>query len=254
MANIPLSCSTSCVSAYNRAEAMAAIARAGFKFVEAYSAETESRLHPDVVFADQVAEDLNKYGLKLSGLNLTDITVGCNLTGIKMEMEYAQSLGIKSVNVKGGLRSDREMNALINSLQVLAKFGQTLGIGVNVRNCHGNRVDTLEDLQTIFDSVDSPNLGLALDVGQLHSSKIDPAQAIDRFFDKIRVVYIRDQVGARVVPFGKGEIDSRHIIAKLLAKGYSGPIVADPAVHHKDVEDHIAEAHVYLRNILSPSP
>lgn len=251
MAKIALSCSTSCISAYNRAQAMDTIAKAGFKFIEAYSSQTESRLHPDVVLADQVVEDLNKYGLKPSGLNVTDISVGCNLTGIKMEIEYAQSLGINSINVKGGFRTEREMNALVNSLKVLAKFAQTLGVAVNVRNYHGNRVETLEDLQTIFDQVDHPNLGLALDVGQFHSSRIDPGEAIDRFFDKVRVVYIRDQVGARVVPFGKGEIDSSGLITMLLARGYNGPIVAEPDIRHKDVEDHIIEARIYLEKILS---
>ena len=253
MAQIALSCSTSCVPAYNRAEALDAIARAGFGFVDAYSFATESRLHPDIVFADQVVEDLNKYGLELSGLNVSDISVGCDLTGIKMEIEYAESLGIHSVNIKGGHRTDRGMNALVNSLRVLARFGQAHGIAVNVRNCHGNRVETLDDLQTIFDQVGDPNLGLALDVGELHTSKIDPAKTIDRFFNKIRVVYIRDQVGARVVPFGKGEINADNVLTKLLEKGYEGQIVADPDVRHKDVEQHIAEAHVYLQGILSAS-
>ncbi|NQT21796.1 MAG: sugar phosphate isomerase/epimerase [Planctomycetes bacterium] len=253
MANIALSCSTSCIPAYNRAEALDAIARAGFAFVDAYSFETESRLHPDVVFADQVVEDLTKYGLALSGLNVSDISIGCNLTGIKMEIEYAESLGIHSVNVKGGQRTDRALNALINSLRILTEFAKAHGIAVNVRNYHGNRVETLDDLQTIFDQVDHPSLGLALDVGQLHTSKIDPVEAIDRFFEKIRVVYIRDQVGARVVPFGKGEIDTVRVLTRLMEKGYKGPIVADPDVRHKDVEDHIAEAHTFLQGILSAS-
>ncbi len=228
MAKIALSCSTSCIPDHNRAEAMQAIADAGFKFIEGYSFGTESRLHPEVVFADQVTQDLYKYGLELSGLNISDISVGCNLTGIKMEIEYAASLGINSVNLKGGSRTSRDMNALVNSLRVLAQHAQDHGISINVRNCHGNRVETIEDLETVFEQVGHPNLGLALDVGQFHSSKIDPAYVIDHFFAKIRVVYLRDQIGSRAVPFGKGEIDSHALVAKLLSKGYNGPIVTEP--------------------------
>jgi sugar phosphate isomerase/epimerase len=253
MANINVSCSTGCIPTYNRAEAMEAVARAGFNFIEGYAFETESRLHPDVVFPDQVIDDLRKYRLKLSGLNISDITVGCNLTGIKREIEYAASLGIKTVNVKGGLRTERDMKALINSLKILVKVAQAHDIGINVRNHHGNRVDTLEDLEIIFGEVNHHALGLALDVGQLHCSKIDPLEAISRFFDRIRVVYVRDQVGSRVVGFGEGEIDIDGVVVKLLESGYKGLIVAEPYVHKNGVEKYMADAHLYLRKLLSAS-
>jgi len=251
MAKINISCSTGCIPAFNRAEAMQAVARAGFQFIEGYACETESRLHPDIVFPEQVMEDLNRYKLKLSGLNLSDITVGCNLTGIKREIEFASSLGLSHVNAKGGLRTERDMNALINSLKILVKVVQAHGMIINVRNCHGNRVENGEDFGRVFSNIDHPSLGIALDIGQLHSSKIDPGEIIDRFADKIRVVYLRDQVGGRAVDFGKGEVDINGVITKLSSAGFSGLVVVEPHVHKRSVEKYMSEARAYLQNLLS---
>lgn len=251
MANVQVSCSTGCIPTFNRAEAMQAIANGGFQLIEGYAFETESRLHPDVVFPEQVLEDLRKYKLKLSGLNVSDVAVGCNLTGIKREIEFASTLGLPYVNIKGGLRTERDMNALINSLKILVKLAKAHNIDINVRNCHGNRVENSDDFGRIFSKIDHPSLGIALDVGQLHSSKVDPNEVIDRFAPKIRVIYLRDQVGGRVVDFGKGEIDIASIVAKLNAVGFSGLIVAEPHIHKRDIEKDIASAHAFLQALLA---
>ena len=254
MARIALSCSTSCVPRYNRADALRAIADAGFTHLEAYSSETESRLHPDVVFAEQVLEDLARFGLKLSGLNISDITVGCSLTGIKREIQYAASLALDNVTVRGGIRTERDMNALLNSLRILAPFAQAHGITINVRNFRNTRIETFDDFQVVFGRIDHPGLGAVLDIGQFYSSKLNPADAIDLFIARTHMIYTRDQVGGRVVLFGKGEIDNAALLARLIAKGYEGFIVVEPEAGDRGFERHIKEAREYLEGIIQGSP
>ena len=251
MARIALSCSTSCVPTSNRSDAMRAIADAGFKYLEAYSHETEARLHPDIVFADQVLEDLQKYGLRLSGLNISDVTVGCSVTAIKMEIQYAASLGCDNVTIRGGVfRTERDMNALVNVLRVLAPFAQSLGVTINVRNYHNNRIETFDDMQTVLGRINHPCVGLVLDIGQFYSSRISAWEAIDMFMPKTRLIYTRDQIGGRVVHFGKGEIDNVALLTKLAAMNYEGFVVVEPEAHARNFLKYIRDARVYLENVL----
>ncbi|HUU68386.1 MAG TPA: sugar phosphate isomerase/epimerase [Planctomycetota bacterium] len=247
---IALSCSTSCVPHHSRADAMRAIADAGYKYIEAFSYDTESRLHPDIVFPEQVLDDLSRVGLKLSGLNISDISVGSNLTGIKREIAFAASLRLDNVALRGGIRTERDMNALLNSLRILVPFARAHGITINIRNFHNTRVETLDDFQTVFGTISNPGLGVVLDIGQFCSSKIDPAAAIDRFIGKTHLIYTRDQIGGRVVHFGKGEIDNPGLLSRLASRGYEGFIVVEPEVHGRGFERHIKEAREYLERII----
>jgi len=227
---------------------MKTIAEAGFKFVEAYSFETDSRLHPDVVFFDQVLTDLRRFGLKLSGLNISDIIVGCNLTGIKREISYAASLGLASVNIRGGLRTERDMNALVNCMKVLTPYAQTHGISINIRNYHGNRIETLDDVETILASVRQPNVGLALDVAQLRSSHVDPLDAVERFADRMHVIYVREP--ARPAGAAKEHDAAAGLLGKLIEKDYRGFIVIEAETRGKAVVRHLQEARQYLEGVL----
>jgi len=229
---------------------MRAIADAGYKYIEAFSYDTESRLHPDIVFPEQVLDDLSRVGLKLSGLNISDISVGSNLTGIKREIAFAASLRLDNVALRGGIRTERDMNALLNSLRILVPFARAHGITINIRNFHNTRVETLDDFQTVFGTISNPGLGVVLDIGQFCSSKIDPAAAIDRFIGKTHLIYTRDQVGGRVVHFGKGEIDNPGLLSRLASRGYEGFIVVEPEVHGRGFERHIKEAREYLERII----
>ncbi|HUS57396.1 MAG TPA: sugar phosphate isomerase/epimerase [Planctomycetota bacterium] len=246
MAGITLSCSTSCVPDLNRAEALKTISEAGYRYVEAYSGKTESRLSPDVVFAEQVLADLAHYGLTLSALNISDISVGCNLTGIKREIDYAASLGVSSVNIRGGHRTERDMNALVNCLRVLAPFAQVRGITINLRNCHGHRVETLDDYQAVFSSIDLPALGVVIDIGQFCSSKIDPLDAFGRFADRAHIVYTPAQIGRGAA----AGTDTWALIAGLVAKGFEGMIVVEPDERTRNYARHIRQARVQLESIL----
>jgi len=249
MAQILMSCSTLCIPNLNRAQALQTISGAGFKYVEAYGNETESKMHPDVVFADTVIEDLQQYGLKLSGLNISGITVGCDLTGIKHEIEYAASLTLDSVNIKGGQRTDRDLNALVNCLKVLAPFAKAHDITINVRNHHATRVENLDDIEAVFSTAD-PIVGLAVNAGELHTVKVDPVDVIERFSQRIRIVYIRDQINHRIVPLGKGELDIPRIIDTLYARGFKGFIVVEMELKNKKIEKCLAEAREYLEAVL----
>jgi len=249
MAQILISCSTLCIPNLNRAQAPQVISDAGFKHVEAYSTETESKMHPDVVFADTVIEDLQQHGLKLSGLNISAITVGCDLTGIKEEIEYAASLGLDTVNIKGGHRTDRELNALVNCLKVLAPFAKMHNIAINVRNHHATRIENMQDIEAVLSTAD-PTIGLAMNAGEMHTAKVDPVDVIEKFLERIRVVYIRDQANHRIVPLGKGEIDIPRIIDTLYARSFKGFIVVEMELKNKKIEKCIAEARDYLDAIL----
>jgi len=231
----------------NRAQALKAIADAGYCFVEAYCDRTQSRIGPSVVFAEQVLDDLAHFGLALSGLNISDITVGCSLTGLKLEIDYAASLGAKNVNVRGGHRTERDMNALLNCLKVLSPFALSRGVNINIRNSHGNRVETLDDIRAVFSMLNAPALGMALDAGQFWSSKISPLDASALFPERTRSIYTPVQLGRATVGF-----DQAALISGLAGKGFDGFVVVEQEGRAHNLARHLKEMRLFIEGILRP--
>jgi len=114
-----------------------------------------------------------------------------------------------------------------------------------ITNHYKTCVETLKDYEEVLNGINSERIKCLFEVGQFHSAGIKWKDAYDFLKGRIALVHLKDQIGTQSVPFGKGEIDIKDLIFKLLEDGYDGDIVIEMEV--KDREN----VHTYLKDGLN---
>jgi len=206
---------------------------AGFESIELFRTWTESSpVHPDWSVLG-VREHLTERHLALSGLNVRNITgkdangdrsLRDNLSQLDWDIDLARALGLGSANTKGGARTKEARDDLIEGVNALLERHD--GFQLNLGNHHGNRLQDIDDYQSVMPDVPDRAKVLA-DTGHLLSSGVDIMRFAEAFADRIGLVHLRDQRGDVPVPFGQGDLPFRDLIALLRGAGYDGTLVIE---------------------------
>ena len=148
-------------------------------------------------------------------------------------LQAARTLGCSRVKFTGSKRGTQGgLPAVIDCLRELAPAAEEMGILVCVENHANNNLETIADYETLFESIDSPNVGLCLDTGHFDGAGVRIPEVIERFHARINHVDLKDCASFgtyRTVPFGSGITDLHGTIVALKEKGYRGYLVVEQA-------------------------
>ena len=138
-----------------------------------------------------------------------------------------RALGIKTLNTKGGARTDEALADLIEGVNTL--LDNIPDIALNLGNHKGNRLQGLADYQAVMPEL--PELPerarVLLDTGPLLSVGEPIMPFAEALAGRIGLVHLRDQQGEKPVPFGEGELPFAELSELLADSGYDGPLVVE---------------------------
>jgi len=149
-------------------------------------------------------------------------------------MQHARQLGCQIVKFTGSKRGTKGgLKSIIQVCKELAPAAEEMGVLVTLENHTGNNLETIEDYDTIFAAIDSPNIGLCLDTGHFEGSGIRLSEVVERFHSRTLHVDLKDceafGKGHKSVPFGKGTTDFDTFLTQLMESGYQGYLVVEQA-------------------------
>jgi sugar phosphate isomerase/epimerase len=208
--------------------------QAGFGRIELFRTWTESSpVHSDWS-VPMVRDHLDGAGMTLTGLNIRNITgrkadsdernQGYNLRQVTWDTHLARALRLKTVNTKGGARTDEAMEDLIAGVNTLLE--KVEDVSVNLGNHAGNRLETLADFQAVLPEVDE-RAKVLIDTGHLLTSGEDVMAFAEGVIDRVGLVHLRDQKGDTPVAFGEGDLPLKELISLLKGSGYAGELVIE---------------------------
>ncbi len=112
----------------------------------------------------------------------------------------------------------------------------------------GRALETMDDLTEVLDAVGDNRIRVQHEVGTFHALGTDVVEVVRRFGSRIALVHVKDMIGERSVPLGKGDVDIRGLFSALRANGYGGFYVIEIANEDKENTDrYFAEAAEYLK-------
>ena len=132
-----------------------------------------------------------------------------------------RALGIKTLNTKGGARTDEALADLIEGVNTL--LDNIPDIALNLGNHKGNRLQGLADYQAVMPELPE-RARVLLDTGHLLSVGEPIMPFAEALAGRIGLVHLRDQQGEKPVPFGEGELPFAELFKLLLDNGYDGPL------------------------------
>jgi len=162
---------------------------------------------------------------------------------VKRQIELSARMGIRvGVIHPGGEQpatfegelAERERR--IESFRELADHGADLGFSLAIENMtdgvRNNRSAvgqrrygaTIEELHTLIDAIDRPNVGICLDVGHGQVQGYDMAESVRQCGERLIATHIQDNDGTRDAHLAptRGDIDWKTGIAALREIGYEG--------------------------------
>lgn len=164
--------------------------------------------------------------------------------GHKLRMiDAAVELDCNRIVATGATRGEAGgIDSIIRVLEEITPYAERRGVLVCLENHANNNLETIEDYETIFSTVDSPNVGLCFDTGHFEASGIELNEVADRLHE--RVVHIHVKETARFgeknfVKFGEGVTDNSALLEKMDEYGYRGYVTVELAIEDKSnvIED-----------------
>ncbi|NKB69713.1 MAG: TIM barrel protein [Candidatus Latescibacteria bacterium] len=229
-----LTCSTTVCPELPLKEALAFVRQAGFSRIELFRTHTESTpVHPDLSVR-MVRQYLQEAEIELSGFNIRNLTgrkadsdernPAYNLRQLEWDINLARALGLSTVNLKGGARTDEAMEDLREGLpKLLERFAD---ITFNLGNHLDNRLQGLTDYQTALEGLDE-RVQVLMDTGPLLATGQDIMAFAQALAGRIGLVHLRDQQGGKPVPFGQGDLPFEPLLRLLHEAGYQGYLVIE---------------------------
>lgn len=171
---------------------------------------------------------------------------------IARNFDMAETLGSPLVVHSGGRRQPGGLEATIAGLEALLPLIEGKEIKLALEPHYGSQIMFLDDYDTIFAAIDSPQVGITLDSGHFHSANVDWRLVIDRFADRILNCHVKDHISIQSVAIGAGEIDLRAYIEALHAIDYEGALAVElEVVDFENLIRYGAEAYQYLSKIVA---
>lgn len=239
-------------------EALADAANAGYKFIEVQGGRFAGLVEQGESGVEECQEELGQAGL-------TPVVVyGPGYGGKTMEeaeqsaraitkyVKAAHQLGCRVEVSSDGPRLEGGLERIIRTLELLEpeieKWDMKLGLEPHLNN----RLERIEDYDTIFAVVKNPRIGVCIDTGHFHSAGVDVPRLIDKYPDRIFHVHIKDHLGTESVPFGQGETDNLGCLRALKRIGYQGFLSVELEVRDKaETPAYVRRAREYLEGLIA---
>ena len=233
-------------------------ARAGFTRVELFRDFAESTpVHPELSVRT-ARQHLEKSGAQFTSFNIRNLTgrkadsdernLQYNLRQLEWDINLGRALGVRTINLKGGARTDEALEDLIEGVNQLLE--RVPDVALNLGNHQGNRLENLDDFKAVMPQV-GERARILLDTGHLLSAGADVLQFADAFARRIGLVHLRDQRGEKPVPFGEGNLPLADLLSLLKGSGYDGFLIVElEEVDWADPLDATVAARQYLEELL----
>lgn len=130
---------------------------------------------------------------------------------------FASQIGASVVLFKAA-----SLDLYIQAARPYLDANESLGVNAVLQNHAHSPLATLDDFHTILSGVKDPHLMTLLEVGHFHTVGVSWKQGYDLLGDSIRLVHIKDQIGAKSVRFGTGEIDLPGLFHPMRSVSYTG--------------------------------
>ena len=207
---------------------------AGFTHLELFRAHTQSTPVHEDWSVPMVRDTIAATGLTLAGFNIRDLTgrkadsderdLNYNLRQLEWDIHLGRALGLKEMNTKGGARTDEARDDLIEGVnQLLENIPDLI---LNLGNQKGHRLQNLADYQTIFPQLPD-RARILLDTGHLLTANEPILPFAEALAARIGLVHLRDQQGAKPVPFGQGDLPFEDLLEILNNAEYQGYLVIE---------------------------
>lgn len=158
-------------------------------------------------------------------------------------IDAAVELGCGRIVATGAKRGEGGgIAAVIETLRHIVPYAERRGVLVSLENHASNNLETIEDYETIFAEIDSPNVGVCADTGHFEAASVRLDDVAERLLPKINHIHVKETAAfgeERFVRFGQGVTDNRAFVERMIASGYSGYITVELALPDKSrlIED-----------------
>ena len=149
-------------------------------------------------------------------------------------MDRCQQLGCRRLKFTGARRGTQGgLDSIIAVMKELAPAAEDKGMLILLENHANNVLERIEDYDTIFSKIDSPNVGLCLDTGHFEGVNISLSEVLKKLHSRTLHVDLKDcrkrGAGHDTVVFGKGVTDFDSFLNQLRQHDYSGYLVIEQA-------------------------
>lgn len=269
--------STNAFVKFGLVDAVARIARLGFKGVEIMA--DRPHLYPPDVGEDgfqRLQEALAAGGLKVTNLNsFTLFAVGDTYLPSWIEpdpsrrdmrirhteecLRLARRLGCTNISVPpggplSGVTRGEAARLFYEGIGRVAPLAEALNVRLLVEPEPGLMIETTRQFQEFMRGVRSPAVGVNFDIGHFFCAGEDPAQAFETLFEWVGHVHLEDIAATRVhrhlIP-GRGAIRFADVLMRMRRLGYAGDISLELYPYVDTPEEAGRESLAYLKPLFA---
>ncbi|GLI36325.1 sugar phosphate isomerase/epimerase family protein [Desulforhabdus amnigena] len=172
-------------------------------------------------------------------------------------IDMASFLGSPCVSVTSGrmvpgVLPEKSLDFLRQSLKEVAEYAHDHGIRIGIEYEPGLLVECYEELASLLDGLDLPNLGANLDLGHSHLLREDPQKVIGGLGQRIFHIHIediKDRKHYHLIP-GRGDLDFGSLFETLGRHHYEGFITVELYTYPHQPEAAAKSALSYLRSLV----
>ena len=269
--------STNAFVKFGLVDAVARIARLGFKGVEIMA--DRPHLYPPDVEEDEflrLQQALTAGGLKVTNLNsFTLFAVGDTYLpswiepeprrrGIRIRhtqecLRLARRLGCTNISVPPGgpladvTRAEAE-RLFYEGIEQVAPLAEELNVRLLVEPEPGLMIETTRQFQAFMRGVRSPAVGVNFDIGHFFCAGEDPQEAFETLFQWVGHVHLEDIASTRVhrhLIAGQGAIRFADVLKRMRRLGYTGDVSLELYPYVDTPEEAGRESLAFLKPIFA---
>lgn len=217
-----VSCTAYGESVQAMAESLRAASDAGFAAVDLVVEQDLDK--------GELARAVRESAIQVSGLRLCG-AVGVDRAADEVRLNWAaelcRELDLSSVVVVAGPRKGQSVAAFVDGLEELLAIADGTGIGIEVMNREGSRIEQLDDLREMHIRLMHPRLRLAMHTGEFHRASVNPCDLVREWGHRLGRVYLEDVVGRQTVGLGAGEVNIPAVVGACRQAGLDAWLVVD---------------------------
>jgi L-ribulose-5-phosphate 3-epimerase len=225
----PLAGHTNTYHTYGLEEALAGIAKAGYKNVE-LSAVPGWTEHVPLNGKDELRRMLDGYGLKAVSLSAhSDLTTGEGLEHGVKAVRWAADFGIPIVNtaIGGHASQEEDEQGFLENVGELADAAEAVGIVVALE-IHGDIMASGQKTLPLLQRIGRDSIKVNYDTANVEYYSGDQAvKDLPRIAPYLAHVHLKDTTGGKGVwnfpALGDGSVDFAKVLEILQGAGYTGP-------------------------------
>lgn len=262
---------TNTYHSYSLEEALAGIAKAGFKSVELTSVPGWTEHVRRDAGAEELAsvkDLLNHYGLTAVSLaGHSDLVSQAGIAEFRKALNIAQKLGIGYVTTSTGGHDassggslEEQRNHFLANIRPLADEAAAAGITICLET-HGGLLASGVIAKKLVEDIGKENIGINYDPGNvIFYGAVRPEEDIQSSADAVKHMHCKDQIGGPGVwnfpAVGTGEVDFATIFAALDKVRFTGPVSieiefqGEPWPALEDVDRAVADSYRFVRQFV----